>query len=916
MTRFVVFIAFLLLACRVDAQINGQQPGTALSVCAQSSLSIGSVPIYNGGNFPVGNCLSTGARNPYWYTFKVATSGTLGFTITPNTLSDDYDFVVFDITGRQPSDVFSGAPLVSCNYSGTPGITGCTATGSGNSNGSGGPNKNQLMNVIANHTYALCVSHFTNTQSGYTLAFSGGTSAALDSDPAVFASSAVSNCNKTVTVKVDKSLDCNSIAGDGSDFFLMPGNISAVSAAGVGCGTTSFTNEITIGLPGGIPSGAYTLHTRSGSDGNSLIDRCNNPFDANSTTTVTITNALVAAFNITPGTTQCINSNNFSFANTATGSGTLTYVWRFGDNTATTTTTNATHSYTAPGVYTVKLIVSSSSGCKDSIGHNVTVYAPKTATQNVTTCEDQLPYVWNGISINKVGDTSLSYLTTSAVTGCDSTITLNLKVNPVKTGSQNLVICSNQLPYTWNSQIVTNTIGDTILKYTATSLQTGCDSIVTLYMKVNPVKAFTENITICANRLPYVWNGQTITAIGTTTLTHTTASLQTGCDSVVTGVINVLPKPVFDLGADTFYCAMSNKPVSIGTNIAGTYLWSTGATTSHINVITTNKYWLTVTNNSGCYATDTINVINGDSTLNLGGDVVFCEKDSIQIGISPAKPGTYTWSTGVTTATIYATSSGLYQLNYTSPNGCLVWDDIRTTMKPLPYPSLGRDTSLCTYDSIVVSAYYPGAAYHWNIGKDTMAIKIDSAGTYIVTNTLNGCSVNDTIVISKKIMPVAEAGADAEIKFGDSVRLNATFNSYANASYTWSPALYLSNANVYNPYAAPPITRQYKLLTISPDGCIAYDSVTVKVKPLPIPNAFSPNGDGINDLWELPQIAAHNYCRIEVFDRSGARVFSSIGYQKAWDGKQNGKPLPVGVYYFIIDLGDGKPTSGSLTILR
>jgi len=86
--------------------------------------------------------------------------------------------------------------------------------------------------------------------------------------------------------------------------------------------------------------------------------------------------------------------------------------------------------------------------------------------------------------------------------------------------------------------------------------------------------------------------------------------------------------------------------------------------------------------------------------------------------------------------------------------------------------------------------------------------------------------------------------------------------------------------------------------------------------PLPIPNAFSPNGDGINDLWDLPQIAAHSYNRVEVFDRSGAKVFSSVGYQKAWDGKMNSKPLPVGVYYYIIDLGDGKPVSGTLTILR
>ncbi|RYE17160.1 MAG: gliding motility-associated C-terminal domain-containing protein [Sphingobacteriaceae bacterium] len=87
--------------------------------------------------------------------------------------------------------------------------------------------------------------------------------------------------------------------------------------------------------------------------------------------------------------------------------------------------------------------------------------------------------------------------------------------------------------------------------------------------------------------------------------------------------------------------------------------------------------------------------------------------------------------------------------------------------------------------------------------------------------------------------------------------------------------------------------------------------------PLVVPNTFTPNSDGINDTWDLRALLAYPDCLIQVFNRYGAMVYQRIGYTSGWDGTTGGRPLPVGTYYYLIDLKKGRqPLSGSLTILR
>ena len=130
----------------------------------------------------------------------------------------------------------------------------------------------------------------------------------------------------------------------------------------------------------------------------------------------------------------------------------------------------------------------------------------------------------------------------------------------------------------------------------------------------------------------------------------------------------------------------------------------------------------------------------------------------------------------------------------------------------------------------------------------------------------------------------------------------------------------LNNDAILNPISTPIFTTTYKIYVYGGGGnCYATDSVKVTaLKQLTIPNVFSPNGDNIHDTWDISFLNDYPNCKIEVFNRNGQIVLSSLGYGKPWDGRVNGIPLPIGTYYYIIELNKNGYTrlSGSVTILR
>lgn len=298
MLRLLTAVFCLLLATSPGtAQVcttPGQNPATAFPVCGTSTFAQSSVPQCGGKPMPNPKCKNDGLTdiNPFWYKFTCFKSGTLGFLITPNNLDDDYDWELYDITGRNPDDVYSdGNLVVASNWSGESGKTGAAANGSGLfvCGGYGKPLFSVMPNLVAGHNYLLLVSHFTRTQSGYALSFGGGTAVITDSTPPKV-QGAEAHCNGTIVrVKLNKKMKCSSLAPDGSDFYLTAPGYQITSAVGIGCASGFDTDSIELRLDRELDPGTYTLKVKAGSDGNTLLDYCDNALPTTEEASFTVT---------------------------------------------------------------------------------------------------------------------------------------------------------------------------------------------------------------------------------------------------------------------------------------------------------------------------------------------------------------------------------------------------------------------------------------------------------------------------------------------------------------------------------------------------------------------------------------------------------------------------------------------------
>ena len=136
--------------------------------------------------------------------------------------------------------------------------------------------------------------------------------------------------------------------------------------------------------------------------------------------------------------------------------------------------------------------------------------------------------------------------------------------------------------------------------------------------------------------------------------------------------------------------------------------------------------------------------------------------------------------------------------------------------------------------------------------------------------------------------------------------------------YTWIPATYLNSTTAAAPICTPLNDITYTVQIISSNGCRADDDLFIKVvRDFIVPNTFTPNGDRINDKWEIENLSLYPEHRVQVFDRYGQILYDSKNYSDAWDGSYKGKPLPSGTYYYIIDLnGQRKAKKGYVTIIK
>lgn len=297
-------------------------------------------------------------------------------------------------------------------------------------------------------------------------------------------------------------------------------------------------------------------------------------------------------------------------------------------------------------------------------------------------------------------------------------------------------------------------------------------------------------------------------------------------------------------------------------------------------------------------------------TINPTKDTSIC-KDAIILVAPPL--GNYLWNTGATGQSLTVNTAGTYWV--TSGSGCSTSvDTFRVKMlNNVPDHILGNDTTLCEGGSLVLDASTPGCAYAWQDASTSPTYTVSQAGTYFVRITKDGCTSTDTIAVSIANDYLSIAGADTTVCMGQTVTLSA-LTSIEQAK--WSNGSTATDIKVTAP-------GTYLLTATTPCGTFA-DSVIIGMVdcscPAMVPTAFSPNDDGVNDVFLIQNNCTLVSYGLYIYNRYGQEVFYSNDINRSWDGRYKGQKCELGAYFYYLKYKNPAGTSferkGDLSLVR
>jgi gliding motility-associated-like protein len=365
-----------------------------------------------------------------------------------------------------------------------------------------------------------------------------------------------------------------------------------------------------------------------------------------------------------------------------------------------------------------------------------------------------------------------------------------------------------------------------------------------------------------------------------------------------------------------------------------TYNWNTGATGSTLTNQAAGQYVVTVTDANGCSSQYSTQIAEPAESLTASGNVNAANCITGQLGSVQVNPsggsGTYSylWNTGANSGTLVNQIPGTYTVTIADANGCevtqtyVVEDNSVLTIAT-------NDAEICMGEQADIGCdSIPNATYQWHYngaalnGATTPHFFTPVAGTYTLTVT-TGCGVynSNPVEITVRTLSNVSINNNVIICTGEKTQLSAG----GGVEYAWSPAAGLDDASISNPMASPTATTEYTVTVKDAYGCTATASVivTVMCDTLDIPNGFSPNGDGTNDVFEIDGIGNYPGNVLFIYNRWGNLVYKKKEYANEWDGRSNvngvmfGEELPNGTYYFILDLNvDQKPINGFVVLRR
>lgn len=578
-------------------------------------------------------------------------------------------------------------------------------------------------------------------------------------------------------------------------------------------------------------------------------------------------------------------------------------------------------------------------------------------------------YQWyvNGLP---AGTNAPVFSTTSLTSGATVNVQLtsnNQCATPTTAASTNITMTVNPVlvPAMLISSSATTICAGTPVNFTSTVTNGGAGPVYDWY--INGVAQGNNSPTFSSSTLT---NGDIVTASLVSNATCVSPNSINSNGIPIT--VNPLVTPTLGISTtSTTLCAGENAVFTAAATNGGsnpTYQWFVNGSPAGTNsaVFTSGSLasgdvvTAQLTSSEACASPTTVNATGITMTVNLVVNpsafittavTSICAGDPVTVNATVTNGGgspTYDWvlngvSTG-STGSSYTSSAladgDILTLVYTSSDVCAVPGSVASNslafqVTPVSAASVSIASSngiLCEGQPItfVASTVNAGATptYQWTVNGSTVGANNPVftspsliAGDVVMVNitSANPCSSNPTAASNNLVIvpsPTVSAGVDVTIQEGQSIQLNAT--SSLTSTYTWTPSGTLDNPNIQSPVASPVSTTEYTVIAMTTDGCYAEDKVVVIVQQnVVIYTSFTPNGDGVNDTWIIDFINGYPTCTVEIFNRWGNQVFRSTGYSQPWDGTYNGEALPLGTYYYIIDLNNGKgPMQGTVTILK
>lgn len=406
-----------------------------------------------------------------------------------------------------------------------------------------------------------------------------------------------------------------------------------------------------------------------------------------------------------------------------------------------------------------------------------------------------------------------------------------------------------------------------------------------------------------------------------------------GCRDTLFPEITIVYEPDFHVPNDTLICVVDNlQLVATTTSTSGTVTWSPNYMISDIHSLTpivspdvTTTYTAFFLEPSGCSATKsvTINVVP-DATLTVAGDTTICRTDSVVLRIQNTNTIYYQWTatpaTGINNPAVRNPSAAplapetVFHIKASISQICFKEADIIVKTVPYPVPVIAGDDPICFGKNSQLQAS-GGSIYSWspatyltdpNIANPVVQQpKISTIYTVTVRDVL-GCpkpvSKNFTVHVIKLI---ANAGPqDTSVVLGQPLQLIAT----GGTIFEWTPNTWLTDPDIYNPISNPQNNITYALRVSNSIGCFSNDTIKVKVYFVPpdmyVPSAFTPAGDGLNDLFRPIALGIRSLENFRVYNRWGELVYATKNIGEGWNGTYKGQGQNAGTYVWEVEATD------------